>query len=322
MVNTIKKLKLFLFLFGIVLGNISLGAHIVSDGLLEGFSKFYRYYVREHDRSPAKKKYEVYEKYFNDGGEIPEIDLSDISRRARVIFFSLCTNKNIDFLYGTLLANGKLIDEKIPNANELKKEFFEIQLNKKFKADSSFPTTYYGQKWICCKFDQLLVTIIPKPKKNQHGNFYIKITNLKGDKLTDTYQELIGSIHDDDKEKALKILQKSTRVPTKVDYLEKVFGKNKYGFEIDSLSLLFELEISRRYITRRGGTDEALYNLPFASVISMSTDLGELVECFMGEVPSRRKDAVGTILSKYLKTNLGRLLGGKTESDSDESDAD
>jgi len=284
--------------------------------LFESLSEIDRYYVRKHDKSPAKKKYEVYEKYFNDGGEIPEIDLSDISRRARVIFFSLCTNKNIDFLYGTLLANGKLIDEKIPNANELKKEFFEIQLNKKFKADSSFPTTYYGQKWICCKFDQLLVTIIPKPKKNQHGNFYIKITNLKGDKLTDTYQELIGSIHDDDKEKALKILQKSTRVPTKVDYLEKVFGKNKYGFEIDSLSLLFELEISRRYITRRGERDEALYNLPFASVISMATDLGELVKCFTGSADSR-KDAVRTILSKYLKKNLVGLLGGADESDAD-----
>lgn len=291
--------------------------------LFENLSEIDRYYVRKHDKSPAKKKYEVYEKYFNDKEAISEIDITDLSRRARVIFFSLCLNKNIDFLYGTLLANGKLIDEKIPDAKELEDKFFEIQLKKKFKADSSFfSTTYYGQKWICCKFGRLLVTIIPKPTKNQHGNaLFIFNSGLPTQYTTLDKKGLVDFFEEEHKAKALEILKQGNKFPVKLSYLKEgsQFGddyKPGYRDRLNALSLLFEFEISRRYITRRGERDEALYNLPFASVISMATDLGELVKCFTGSADSR-KDALRTILSKYLKKNLVGLLGGADESDAD-----
>jgi hypothetical protein len=119
----------------------------LSESILRELVKIDHAYLKVKPTSPVHALHHTYERYFNEGGDIPVIDVSYISRKSRVNFFTLCLNTNIDFLYSKLEGDRKFI---------------------------MLDDEGSGTCIIRVQFGFLIVDIEPRPTKFQHGNCHIR----------------------------------------------------------------------------------------------------------------------------------------------------
>ncbi len=305
-------------------------AYDPSDEFITELAKVDRHYVREHGKSASAVKIEEYKAYFDgDVADCPVVDISNLSRRARIIFFAECVNINVDFLYDQIVPEGVL-----PHADAIDNDIYEDggALYGMFGKHPHRTFKYKSKKDLKIKFgSKLTATISFQPLRSQHGNLFINFTTpaeVPTQYTTPAFDGLVDRFVDEDrKNKAFLLLKDETSFPITKIRTRKIFKEGYVEHSsayLNALSLLFEMESSRRYLSHRGEKDEGLYNFPFASLLVLAENFDEFLSCVMGDVDSREDNLKMLIKNHFdLRGKLASVLGGEDESGSeDESDSD
>lgn len=280
-----------------------------TDEMLKRLSIAEKHFLRIHERSPAIGLINRYKLIF-DGGGIDEIDISELSRRARVIFIAGCLNTNIDFLYDTLNPDKTAGLPRAVDVFEDKQEIIET----KFDRVGAF---YISKFPVKIRFGHIRATITPRPTRNQHGNFLLELEEPVD--TSSIYKDLVGGALEYKKPAALTLLKRHDLFPLTAETVGKALeieegeGRITARNTLNILALLFEGEISRRYVAHAGVHDLVLASLPYVFAIAEATDLDQLIKCFRGNVDTR-KSVIKEIVEAHTKARIIEALGGKGES--------
>ena len=277
-----------------------------------------KHFFRAHPRSKAAELMGVFDKEYGQGNPLPEFRLDELSKRARVLFFTHVLNKKLTHNEVFISQHKFTKDTKKPDNG-----FFRRSIETYPGPNPVSYVAYIDNKPLLVSFGESKFCIISKVTNKQKGNF--ELINMEKGIPTD-YPTLFAEFSGKDRE-VLAILSKRAGAISDGDLEEiseegdsKHIVRKKIKF-LNTLMLLSELEISRRYVESDGSMDKELAVVPFGLAIASARNLMDLQNIFKGKESTERIKAAKVVIDKkiksFVKSTLVEAFGGEDESDED-----
>lgn len=178
---------------------------------------------------------------------------------------------------------------------------------------------YVDQIPLRANFGGRQFTITSKITRKQKGNFELAVPEVPNT----TYPHLFGEFAGRDND-TLEILGKQAG-PILANELDTIIEENEAEANIqrkrnylNTLNLLFNLEIARRYVESDGQVDQTLAIVPFGVAIASARTFQHLRTIFIGDGDDRVESARNLIreqINRLIKNSLRETFGGEDESD-------